>query len=171
MLWPGVFSFLSSMQSRVILTCGSTLVLHSVTFHIYIALTVISDPRWALNVQKLYCDLEFRRRITYVLEAKLPNPDGSISPLAAMNPERPRGTRRPRSRLTTDISPEISSSVLTKSLTTGHVIKKRRVVSSSDSTRTDPSIHQSGDHASIIFQAPYNDVRGDQYITNVGCKL
>ena len=88
-----------------------------------------------------------------------------------MNPERLRGTRRPRSRLTTDISPEISSSVLTTSLTTGHVIKKRRVVSSSDSTRTDPSIHQSGDHASIIFQAPYNDVRGDQYITNVGCKL
>ena len=88
-----------------------------------------------------------------------------------MNPEQPQGTRRPRSRLTTDISPEISNSVLTTSPTTGYVIKKRRVVSSPDSTPTDPSIHQSGDHASIIFQGPYNDVRGDQYITNVGRKL
>ena len=88
-----------------------------------------------------------------------------------MNPEQPQGTRRSRSRLTTDISPEISNSVLTTSPTTGHIIKKRRVVSSPDSTPTDPSIHQSGDHASITFQAPYNDVRGNQYIINEGRKL
>ena len=52
MSWPGVFSFHSSLQSRVILTSGSTLVLHSVTFRTYIALAVISDPQRALNVQE-----------------------------------------------------------------------------------------------------------------------
>ena len=52
MSWPGVFSFHSSLQSRVILTSGSTLVLHSVTFRTYIALAVISDPQWVLNGQK-----------------------------------------------------------------------------------------------------------------------
>ena len=104
-------------------------------------------------------------------EGQISESRSSISPLATMNPEQPGGTRRPRSRLTTDIFPETSSSVLTTSPTTGYVIKKRRVVSSPDSTPTGPSIHQSGDHASITFQAPYNDVRGDQYIINEGRKL
>ena len=81
-----------------------------------------------------------------------------------MNPEQPQGTRRSCSRLTTDIPSEISNSVLTTSPTTGHVIKKPRMISS-------PSIHQSGDRASITFQAPYYDVGGDQYIINEGRKL
>ena len=44
MSWLGVFSFRSSMQSRDILTSGSTLVLHSVAFRTYIGLAVIWDP-------------------------------------------------------------------------------------------------------------------------------
>ena len=36
-----------------------------------------------------------------------------------------------------------------------------------------PSIHQSGDNASVTVHGPYNDVRGDQntYITHLGGKL
>ena len=87
-----------------------------------------------------------------------------------MDPQ-PRGTRRPRPRLTTNISPETSNYVITISPTTGQVIKKPRGVSSPDDTSTAPSIHQSGPHASITIQGPYNDVGGDQYNINVGRKL
>ena len=75
-----------------------------------------------------------------------------------MNSDAPRGTRRLRSPapLTTDRPPGMS--------------KKSRVASSPD-TSTAPSIHQSGDHASIIIQGSYNEVGRDQYITNVGRKL
>ena len=74
-----------------------------------------------------------------------------------MNSDAPRGTRRLRSPelLTTDRPPEIS--------------KRPRVASSPD-TSTAPSIHQSGDHASITIQGSYNEVGRDQYITNVGGK-
>ena len=87
-----------------------------------------------------------------------------------MDPQ-PRGTRRPRPRLTTNISLETSNHALTTSPTTGQVIKKPRGVSSSDNTSTTPSIHQSGKDASITIQGSYNDVGGDQYNINVGRKL
>ena len=83
----------------------------------------------------------------------------------------PRGTRRPRPRLTSNISLETSNHALTTSPTTGQVIKKPRGVSTPDDTSTAPPIHQSGPHASITIQGPYNDVRGDQYNINVGRKL
>ena len=116
-----------------------------------------------------------------------------------MNPEQPQGTRRPRSPLTTNISPEVSDSVVTISPTTDQVIKKPRVVSSPDYTPTAPSIHQPGKDAFISVGGGYDDmgrdvniiyegrkpdkgaftsvgrvydyVGGDQYIINQGCKL
>ena len=71
-----------------------------------------------------------------------------------MNSEQPRGTRRPRSRYYVP--------------TTDHAKKPH---GSPDHPPTAPSIHQSGDRASIIIQGPYNDVGRDQYITNVGREL
>ena len=84
-----------------------------------------------------------------------------------MNSEQPLGTRHPSSHLTTNISPEESDSVLTTSPTTDRVIENP---DSSPDTPA-PSIHQSGPHASVTIQGPYNDVGGDQYNINVGRKL
>ena len=88
-----------------------------------------------------------------------------------MKSEQPQGTRRPRSPLTTNISPEVSDSVVTISPTTDQVIKKPRVVSSPDYTPTSPSIHQSGKDAFTSVGRLYDYVGGDQYIINQGCKL
>ena len=88
-----------------------------------------------------------------------------------MNPEQPWGTQCPCLCLKTDIFPEISNLDFNSSPTTGNIIKKPCVVSLPNSTPTYPSIHQSGDHASIIFQALYYNVGRDQYIINEGHKL
>ena len=102
-----------------------------------------------------------------VFRANLPNPDNRSSQRMAMNPEQPRGTRHSRSHLTTNISPEEYDSVLTTSPTTD------RVTENPDSSPDTPalSIHQSGPHASITIQGPYNDVGRDQYETFVGGRL